>query len=163
MCVNVRAPWQDRLAKIPNLYSHSRKHPQQDCLLKNRRDTALRISRARLPTGLCAQKLKRHRPLNLESQTPNRITFSKIEETLLSESQELDSQQDYFLKNRRSTALQISRARLTTGLCAEKSKRHCPPNLESQTPNMITFLKIKETLLSESQESDSQQDCFLKN
>ncbi|KAM2229945.1 hypothetical protein ACFX1S_014409 [Malus domestica] len=28
---------------------------------------------------------------------------------------------------------------LPTRLLAPKSKRHCPPNLESQTPNMITF------------------------
>ncbi|KAM2386553.1 hypothetical protein ACFX1X_039011 [Malus domestica] len=54
---------------------------------------------------LFAQKSKRHRPSNLESQTPNRITFSKIEEALLSESQGPDSQQDCFLKNRRGTAL----------------------------------------------------------
>ncbi|KAM2720437.1 hypothetical protein EV2_041629 [Malus domestica] len=148
---------------MPNLYSHSRKHSQHDCLLKNRRGTALRISRARLPTGLRAQKLKRHRPPNLESQTPNRINFSKIEETLLSESQESDSQQDCFLKNRRGIALRISRARLLTGSRAQKLKRHRPSNLESQTPNMITFSKIEETLTLESQESDSQHDFFLKN
>ncbi|KAM1302289.1 hypothetical protein EV1_013251 [Malus domestica] len=45
-----------------------------------------------LPTRLLAPKSKKHRPPNLESQTPNRITFSKIEETLLSEFQESDSQ-----------------------------------------------------------------------
>ncbi|KAM1134622.1 hypothetical protein ACFX19_044426 [Malus domestica] len=67
-----------------------------------------------LPTRLLAQKSKRHRPPNLESQTPNRITFSKIKETLLSESQESDSQQDCLLKNRRGTVLRISRARLPT-------------------------------------------------
>ncbi|KAM1107106.1 hypothetical protein ACFX2B_003867 [Malus domestica] len=39
-----------KLANMPNLYSYSRKHSQQDCLLQNRRGTALRISRARLPT-----------------------------------------------------------------------------------------------------------------
>ncbi|KAM1999981.1 hypothetical protein ACFX16_007341 [Malus domestica] len=33
-----------------------------------------------LPTRLLAPKSKRHRPPNLESQTPNMITFSKIEE-----------------------------------------------------------------------------------
>ncbi|KAM1132346.1 hypothetical protein ACFX13_047672 [Malus domestica] len=145
---------------MPNLYSHSRKHSQQDCLLKNRRGTTLRISRARLPIGLRAQNSKRHRPPNLESHTPNRITFLKIEETLLSESQEPDSQQDCFLKNRRGTALRISRARLLIGLHAQKSKRHRPLNVESQTPNRITFPKIEETILSESQESDSQQDFF---
>ncbi|KAM2063888.1 hypothetical protein ACFX16_027357 [Malus domestica] len=91
------------------------------------------------------------------------ITFSKIEETLLFESQESDSQQDCFLKNRRGTAPRISKARLPTGLRAQKSKRHRPPNLESQTSNRITFSKIEETLFSESQELDSQQDCFLKN
>ncbi|KAM1517966.1 hypothetical protein ACFX1Z_020987 [Malus domestica] len=50
MCVNLCASWQGRLANMHNLYSHSRKHSQQDCLLQNRRGTALRISRARLPT-----------------------------------------------------------------------------------------------------------------
>ncbi|KAM1794161.1 hypothetical protein ACFXTH_034501 [Malus domestica] len=112
---------------------------------------------------MLAQKSKRHSSPNLESQTPNRIIFSKIEETPLSESQESNFQQDCFLKNRRGTALRISRARLPTGLHAQKSKKHHSPNLESQTPNRITFSKIKETLFSESQESDSQQDCFLKN
>ncbi|KAM1653202.1 hypothetical protein TB2_038105 [Malus domestica] len=116
-----------------------------------------------LPTRLLAQKSKRHCPPNLESQTPNKITFSKIEKTLLSESKESDSQHDCFLKNLRGTALRISRARLPTGLRAQKSKRHRHSNLESQTPNRITFSKIEETLLSESQESDPQQDCFLKN
>ncbi|KAM2582941.1 hypothetical protein TB1_005018 [Malus domestica] len=43
---------------------------------------------------------------------------------------------------------------LPTGLLAPKSKRHRPPNLESQTPNMITSSKIEETLLSESREPD---------
>ncbi|KAM2250427.1 hypothetical protein ACFXTI_004934 [Malus domestica] len=101
---------------MPNLYSHSRK----------------------LLTRLLAPKSKRHRPLNLESQTPNMTTFSKIEERtskhaqplltfektlptrLLapkskrappSESREPDSQHDYFLKIRRDAALRISRAR----------------------------------------------------
>ncbi|KAM2050651.1 hypothetical protein ACFX16_032353 [Malus domestica] len=73
---------------------------------------------------LLAQKSKRHHPPNLESQTPNKITFSKIEEAPLSESQEPDSQQDYFLKNRRGTALRISRARSPTGLLVRKPKRH---------------------------------------
>ncbi|KAM1124271.1 hypothetical protein ACFX2B_039217 [Malus domestica] len=50
LCVNLCASWQGRLANMPNLYSHSRKHSQQDCLLQNRRGTALRISRVRLPT-----------------------------------------------------------------------------------------------------------------
>ncbi|KAM2725350.1 hypothetical protein EV1_028058 [Malus domestica] len=86
MCVNLRAPWQGKLAKMPNLYLHSRKHSQQDCLLKNRRGTTLRISRARLSTELLSQKSKRHRSLNLKSQTPNRIAFSKIEKALFFES-----------------------------------------------------------------------------
>ncbi|KAM1083939.1 hypothetical protein ACFX19_022678 [Malus domestica] len=152
MCVNLRALWQGRLAKMPNLYSHSRKHSQQYCLLKNRRGTALRILRARLPIGLLAKKSKRHRPLNLESQTPNRITFSKIEEAPPSESREPDSQQDYFLKNRRDTALRISRARLPTGLLSQKSKRHRSPNLESQIPDRIACSKIEEAPLSELRE-----------
>ncbi|KAM1475309.1 hypothetical protein ACFX2I_031229 [Malus domestica] len=151
MCVNLRAPWQGRLAKMPNLYSHLRKHSQQDYFLKNRRDTA----QIRLSTGLLSQKLKRH----CSSQTPNMIAFSKIEEAPLSESREPDSQQDYVLKNRRGITLRISRARLPTGLRAQKSKRHRPLNLKSQTPNRITFSKIEDTLL----ELDSQQDCFLKN
>ncbi|KAM1253647.1 hypothetical protein ACFX2J_041503 [Malus domestica] len=108
-----------------------------------------------LPTRLLAQKSKRHRSPNLESHTPNRITCSKIEEALPSESREPNSQHDYFLKNRRDTALPISRARLPTGLLAKKSKRHRPPNLESQTPNRITFSKIEETPLSESQEPEA--------
>ncbi|KAM2866849.1 hypothetical protein COP2_022828 [Malus domestica] len=144
MCVNLHAPWQGRLAKMPNLYSHSRKHSQQDCLLKNRRGTALQISRARLLTGLLSQTLKRHCSPNLKSQTPNMIAFSKIEEAPLPESREPDSQQDYVLKNRRCTALRISRARLPTGLLSQKSKRHCSLNLKSQTPNRIAFSKIEE-------------------
>ncbi|KAM1302008.1 hypothetical protein ACFX2H_012975 [Malus domestica] len=116
-----------------------------------------------LPTRLLAKKSKRHRPPNLESQTPNRITFSKIEETLLSESQESDSQQDCFLKNRRGTAIQISRVRLPIGFLSQKLKRHRSPNLESQTLNRITCSKIEEALPSESREPDSQQDYFLKN
>ncbi|KAM1454066.1 hypothetical protein ACFXTO_003623 [Malus domestica] len=117
---------------MPNLYSHSRKHSQQDCLLKNRRGTTLRISRARLRTGFLAKKLKRHCPLNLESQTPKRITFSKIEEAPLSESQEPNSYQDFFLKNRRDTFLRISRARSPTGLLVRKPKRHRSPNFKTR-------------------------------
>ena len=86
LCVNLCASWQGRLANMPNLYSHSRKHSQQDCLLQNRRGTALRISRARLPTWLLPQKSKRHCSPNLESQTPSMIAFSKIDEASFSES-----------------------------------------------------------------------------
>ncbi|KAM1430572.1 hypothetical protein ACFX2I_046616 [Malus domestica] len=85
-----------------------------------------------LPTRLLAPKSKRHRLPNLESQTPNMITFSKIEETPLSESREPDAQQDYFLKNRRGTVLRISRARSSTGLLVRKPKRHRFLNFESQ-------------------------------
>ncbi|KAM1890966.1 hypothetical protein ACFX14_034301 [Malus domestica] len=81
---------------------------------------------------LLAQKSKRHRHPNLESQTPNRITFSKIEEAPLSESQELDSQHDCFIKNRRGTVLRISRARSPTGFLVRKPKRHRSLNFESQ-------------------------------
>ncbi|KAM1160820.1 hypothetical protein ACFX19_034374 [Malus domestica] len=116
-----------------------------------------------LPTGLLAQKSKWHRSPNLESQTPTKIAFSKIEETPLSESREPDSQHDYLLKNRRGTTLRISRARLPTGLLTQKSKMHCPPNLESQTSNKITCSKIEKAHLSESRESYSQQDYLLKN
>ncbi|KAM1771382.1 hypothetical protein ACFX11_046210 [Malus domestica] len=163
MCVNLRAPWQGKLAKMPNLYSHSRKHSQQDCLLKNRRGTALRISRARLLTGLLSKKSKRHCSPNLKSQTPNRIDFLKIEEAPLSESRELDSQHDYVLNNRKGTVLRISRARLPKGLLSQKSKRHCSPNLKSQTSNMIAFLKIEAAPFSESREPDPRQDCLFKN
>ncbi|KAM2864075.1 hypothetical protein FF1_022780 [Malus domestica] len=48
-------------------------------------------------------------------------------------------------------------------LLAQKSKIHRSPNLKSQTPNKIAFSKFEEAPLSESQEPDSQQDCFLKN
>ncbi|KAM1114382.1 hypothetical protein TB1_046293 [Malus domestica] len=170
MCVNLRASWQGRLAKMPNLFSHSRKHSQQDCLLKNRkappfesrepdfqqdyflknrRDTVIRISRVRLPTELLSQKSKRHRSPNLESQNPNRITCSKIKEAPPSESREPDSQQDYFLKNRKDTALRISRARLPTRLFSQKSKRHSSLNLESQIPDRIACLKTEEAQLFE--------------
>ncbi|KAM1301570.1 hypothetical protein ACFX2H_012586 [Malus domestica] len=81
---------------------------------------------------LLAQKSKRHRLLNLESQTPNMITFSKIEEAPLFESQEPDSQHDCFLKNRRGTVLRISRARSLTGLLVRKPKRHLSLNFENQ-------------------------------
>ncbi|KAM1567066.1 hypothetical protein COP2_047469 [Malus domestica] len=120
MCVNLRAPWQGRLAKMLNLYSH-------------------------------------------RENTPNRITFSKIEEAPLPESREPDSHQDCFLKNQRGTVIRISRARLPPGLLSQKSKRHCYPNLESQTPTMIAFSKIEEATFSESQEPDPQQDCLFKN
>ncbi|KAM2545257.1 hypothetical protein TB1_016836 [Malus domestica] len=66
--------------------------------------------------------------------TPNRITCSKIEEAPLPESREPNSHQDSFLKNRRGTVIRLSRARLTTGLLSQKSKRHRSPNLESQIP-----------------------------
>ncbi|KAM2973960.1 hypothetical protein FF1_000306 [Malus domestica] len=81
---------------------------------------------------LLAQKSKRHRPPNLESQTLNRITFSKIEEAPLSESQEPDSQQDCFLKNRRGTVLKFSKARSMIGLLVRKPKRHRSLNFKSQ-------------------------------
>ncbi|KAM1498153.1 hypothetical protein PS1_021392 [Malus domestica] len=80
-----------------------------------------------LLTRLLAPKSKRHRPPNLESQTPNMITFSKIEERTSKHAQPLLT----FEKT------------LPTRLLAPKSKRHRPPNLESQTPNMITFSKIE--------------------
>ncbi|KAM2118649.1 hypothetical protein ACFX1R_012034 [Malus domestica] len=82
------------------------------------------------------------------------ITCSKIEEAPPSESRKLDSQQDYFHKNRRGTALRISRAKLLTGLLSQKSKRHRFSNLESQIPDRIACLKTKEALLSELREPD---------
>ncbi|KAM2708275.1 hypothetical protein EV2_046094 [Malus domestica] len=151
-----------KIEKAP--LSESREpNSQQDYVLKNRKGTALRISRARLPTGLISQKSKRYCSPNLKSQTPNRIAFSKIEDAPLFESREPDSQQDYVFKNRRGTALRISRARLPTGLLSQKSKRHCSPNLKSQTPNRIAFSKIEEAPFSESQEPDPRQDCLLEN
>ncbi|KAM1355790.1 hypothetical protein EV1_029721 [Malus domestica] len=108
-----------------------------------------------LPTRLLAPKSKRHRPPNLESQTPNMITFSKIEERAPpSESREPDSEHDYFLKNRRDTALRISRARPPVGLLSQKSKRHHSPNLESQIPDRIACSKTEEAPLSQLQELD---------
>ncbi|KAM1355352.1 hypothetical protein ACFXTH_029642 [Malus domestica] len=90
------------------------------------------------------------------------ITFSKIEEVPLSESREPDYQQDYMLKNRRGTALRISRIRLPTGLLSKKSKRHYSPNLKSQTPNRIAFSKIEEAPFSESREPDPRQDYLFE-
>ncbi|KAM1050719.1 hypothetical protein ACFX2A_033139 [Malus domestica] len=90
---------------------------------------------------------------HIRENTPNRITYLKIEEAP-SESQEPDSQHDYFLKNRRVTALRISRARLPTGLLSQKSKRHYSPNLESQIPDRIACSKTEEALLSELREPD---------
>ncbi|KAM1688624.1 hypothetical protein FF2_035874 [Malus domestica] len=108
LCVNLCASWQGRLANMPNLYSHSRK----------------------LPTSLLAPKSKRHRPPNLESQTPNMITFSKIEETPPSESREPDPQHDCFIKNRRGIVLRISRARSPIGLLVRKRQHF--PNFKSR-------------------------------
>ncbi|KAM2003979.1 hypothetical protein ACFX15_027486 [Malus domestica] len=51
---------------------------------------------------------KHAQPLLTFEKTPNKIACSKIEEAPPSESRELDSQHDYFLKNRRDTALRIS-------------------------------------------------------
>ncbi|KAM1021639.1 hypothetical protein ACFX2A_043766 [Malus domestica] len=68
MCVDFRVLWQDRLARTSNLYSHSRKDSQHNYFLKNRSDTAFRISRARSPTGLLVRKPKRHSSQNFESQ-----------------------------------------------------------------------------------------------
>ncbi|KAM2294896.1 hypothetical protein ACFX1S_034754 [Malus domestica] len=121
---------------------------------------------------------------HIRENTPNKIACSKIEEAQLSKSREPDSQQDYMFKNRRGAALQISRARLPTGLLSQKLNRYCYSNLKSQTPNKIAFSKIEEAPLSksrkpnsqrimclkieeapssESRELDSQQDYFLKN
>ncbi|KAM1944916.1 hypothetical protein ACFX15_013102 [Malus domestica] len=91
------------------------------------------------------------------------IAFTKIEEAQLSESREPDFQEDYVLKNQRGTALRISRARLPIGLLSQKSKRHCSPNLKSQTPNKIAFSKNEEAPFSESRELDPRQDCLFEN
>ncbi|KAM2053028.1 hypothetical protein ACFX1T_002720 [Malus domestica] len=63
---------------------------QQDYFLKNQRDTALRISRVRLPIRLFSQKSKRHCSLNLRSQIPDKITYSKTEEAPFFELREPD-------------------------------------------------------------------------
>ncbi|KAM1555213.1 hypothetical protein ACFX14_007895 [Malus domestica] len=104
--------------------------------------------------GSLVKKSKRHRSPNLESQTPNKITCSKIEEAPPSESREPNSQQNYFLKNRRDTAIRISRVRLLTGLLSQKSKRHHSLNLESQIPDRIACSKTEEAPLSELREPD---------
>ncbi|KAM1769143.1 hypothetical protein ACFX12_047015 [Malus domestica] len=82
------------------------------------------------PTRLLAPKSKRHCPLNLESQTPNMITFSKIEES------------------------RILRARLPAGLLSQKSKRHRFSNLVSQIIDMIACTKTEEAPLSQLREPD---------
>ncbi|KAM2564334.1 hypothetical protein TB2_012632 [Malus domestica] len=73
------------------LLSESREpDSHHDCFLKNQRGTALRISKARLPTGLLSQK---------------------IEKAPFSESREPNPQQDLLFENRKGTALQTSKAR----------------------------------------------------
>ncbi|KAM1748044.1 hypothetical protein ACFX12_009078 [Malus domestica] len=104
------------------------------------------------PTRLLAKKLKRHRSPNLDSQTPNKITCSKIEEAPPFESREPDSQHDYFLKNRRDTALRILRVRLPTELLSQKLKRRRSLNLESQVPDKIACSKTEEAPFSELRE-----------
>ncbi|KAM1216527.1 hypothetical protein ACFX2I_012761 [Malus domestica] len=148
MCVNLHAPCKADWQKCPT-FNHIRENipneiacskieeaplPKsrepnfyQDDFLKNQRGTTIRLSRARLTTGLLAR---------------------------LSESREPDSQQDCFLKNRRGTALQISRARLPTRLLSQKSKRHCYPNLKSQILDKIACSKTEEAPLSELREPD---------
>ena len=117
LCVNLCASWQGRLANMPNLYSHLRKHSQQDCLLQNRRGTALRISRATLPTWLLSQKSKR----------------------LLPESREPDPQHDCFLKNRRGIVLRINRrgARFLKSWAAQR-----PRGPISEIEEAPTFLAL---------------------
>ncbi|KAM2270327.1 hypothetical protein ACFXTI_037778 [Malus domestica] len=82
------------------------------------------------------------------------ITCSKIEEAPPFESREPYSQHDYFLKNRKDTALRISSVKLSTGLLSQKSKRHHSLNLESQIPDRIACLKTEEASLSKLQEPD---------
>ncbi|KAM1852322.1 hypothetical protein ACFX13_016263 [Malus domestica] len=92
-----------------------------------------------LPTRLLAPKSKRHRPPNLESQTPNMITFSKIEVTLLPESQEPDPHHDCFLKNRRCIVLRINRrdARFLKSWAAQR-----PRGPISEIEEAPTFLAL---------------------
>ncbi|KAM1750602.1 hypothetical protein ACFX11_008822 [Malus domestica] len=91
---------------------------------------------------------------HIRENTPNKIACSKIEEAPPSESREPDSQHDYFLKNRRDTAIQISRARPLAGWLSQKSKRHRSPNLESQISDRIACSKTEEAPLSQLQEPD---------
>ncbi|KAM2224865.1 hypothetical protein ACFXTI_018671 [Malus domestica] len=91
---------------------------------------------------------------HIRENTPNKFACSKIEEEPLSESRELDSQQDYFLKNRRDTALRILRVRLPTGLLSQKLKRHRSLNLKSQIPDRIACSKTEEAPIFELREPD---------
>ncbi|KAM1611164.1 hypothetical protein ACFXTN_021487 [Malus domestica] len=91
---------------------------------------------------------------HIRENTPNKIACSKIEEAPLSESREPDSQHDYFLKNRRDTALRISRVKLPTGLLSQKLKRHRSLNFESQIPDKIACSKTEEAPLSKLREPD---------
>ncbi|KAM1083540.1 hypothetical protein ACFX19_022327 [Malus domestica] len=77
MYVNLRAPWQGRLAKMPNLYSHSRKLSQQDYFLKIE-ETLLSES---------------------QESDSQQVAFSKIEEAPFSKSRELDPRQDCLFEN----------------------------------------------------------------
>ncbi|KAM0967241.1 hypothetical protein ACFX2C_022904 [Malus domestica] len=132
MCVNLCASWRGRLAKMPNLYSHQRKHSQQDYLLKNRRGTALRISRTIPPTRLLAQKSKRHRSSNLESQTPNRLLSQKS-------------------KRHRSPN---NESQTPNRIACSKIEEATLSNFESQIFNISSFLKTEEAPLSELREPD---------
>ncbi|KAM2997282.1 hypothetical protein FF2_043991 [Malus domestica] len=95
-----------------------------------------------LPIRLLAPKSKRHRPPNLESQTPNMTTFSKSK------------------RGKHAQPLLTFETTLPTRLLAPKSKRHHPPNLESHTPSMIAFSKIEEASFSESREPDTTDHFF---
>ncbi|KAM2670768.1 hypothetical protein EV1_006657 [Malus domestica] len=163
---------------------------QQDYFLKNRRDTALRISRVRLPIGLLSQKLKRRRSLNLKNQIPIGLLVRKPKRHCSPNFESQISLDKAYLQSSHATSAFLipqttfskrsdkvktceacnshyiamtKKGKGITLLLAQKSKRHRPPNLKSQTPNRITFSKIEEAPLSESQEPNTQQDCFLKN
>ncbi|KAM2547019.1 hypothetical protein TB1_018362 [Malus domestica] len=82
------------------------------------------------------------------------ITCSKIEEAPPFKSREPDSRQDYFLKNRRDTALRISKVKLLTRLLSQKLKKHRSLNLKSQIPDKIACSKTEEALLFELREPD---------
>ncbi|KAM2895214.1 hypothetical protein FF1_010355 [Malus domestica] len=118
-----------------------------------------------LPTRLLAPKSKRHRPPNLESQTPNMITFSKIEETLLPEYREPDPQHDCFLKNRRGIVLRINRrgARFLKSWAAQRLRgpiseiEEAPTFLALSAPvtRTLSFAEIMGILLKTSGEVES--------
>ncbi|KAM2398159.1 hypothetical protein PS2_034568 [Malus domestica] len=129
---------------------------QQDCFLKNRRGTVLRISRAKSPIGLLVRKSKRHRSPNFETQisldkaylqSSHATSAFQIPHTIFSKRSDKVKtceacSSHYIAITKKGKGISL--------LLAQKSKRHRPSNLKSQTPNIITFSKIEEAPLFES-------------